>query len=285
MKQLPAGQFQRVAALIEHSEMKGCHAKWYSVLEGRQKGAVFVDDTANPQTVLVCGQQIGAYYAFGKANTELFRRFVPELLSEHVTEGYCAIFATSEAWRQTLDELFATRHSRVAFDFRPSPGCPPSDWRERIPPGFVLRRVDVTLAERLTERIQASMHTPRPWFSWCWGSIESFLAHGFGFCLIFEQEVASSCVSVAIGGGEAEIQINTYHPRFHRRGLATLTSAAFIEHCLTNGLRPGWTTNIDNRPSAALGEKVGFVPVGEIFGYRLDRSYQLSDGRWGPVAE
>jgi RimJ/RimL family protein N-acetyltransferase len=130
------------------------------------------------------------------------------------------------------------------------------------------------------------MGTPWLWFPKYWGSIESFLERGFGFCLVFEGEVASCCLTAVIGGGEAEIQVNNFHPRFHGRGLATCIATAFVEHCLANGLRPGWTMDLRNRRSAALAQRVGFVPAGEIVGYQLDRSYQrLPEGRWGPLSE
>jgi hypothetical protein len=119
--------------------------------------------------------------------------------------------------------LFTTGYSRLAFAFQPAPGWPPLDWRERLPPAFALERVDAARAKVIQENMGG------PWFSHLWGSIEDFLARGVGFCIVSGDEVASSCLSAVIGGGEAEIQINTYHPRFHRRGLATLAATAFAE--------------------------------------------------------
>ena len=96
------------------------------------------------------------------------------------------------------------------------------------------------------------------------------------------EEVACSCLSAVVGGAEAEIQINTFDSRFHRRGLATLCATAYAEHCRARGMKPGWTTDVGNTPSMGLAPRVGFVCLGEIYGYRLNRSFQLTDGRWGP---
>jgi len=277
MERLPAGQFHRVLPLIEHSEMKGCRAKWYSVLESRQRGAIFVDHTADPRMALVCGHQTRVYYGFGEANPERLRRFAPELLAEHLTEGSCSLFATSPAWRDTLDQLFATRYARIAFDFRPSAGCLPSDREEPLPAGFELRPVDAATAETMSEWM-------RDYFARLWGSIDAFLEQQIGFCMTFENGVVSLCAPTVIGGGEAETQVWTAD-EFRNRGLARRTAAAFIRQCLARGLKPGWTTDVENLVSRALAPKVGFVPVGEIFGYRLDRSFQLTGGRWGPVTE
>lgn len=276
MERLPAGQFLRVQPLIERSEMKGCHAKWYSVLEGRQWGAIFVDNTADPRTALVCGHQVRVYYGFGEANTERLRRFAPELLAEHLTEGSCALFATSPAWCDTLDELFTTRYTRIAFDFRPSAGCPPLDGEEPLPDEFELRPVDAA-AEIMNDWW-------RDYFGRLWGSIEAFLEQQVGFCVTSGNSIVSICAPTVIGGGEAEIQVWTAD-EFRNRGLARRTAAAFLRQCRERGLKPGWTTDVENLVSRALAPKLGFVPVGEIFGYRLDRSFQLTGGRWGPVTE
>jgi RimJ/RimL family protein N-acetyltransferase len=275
LEQLPTSQFHRVTPLIERSAMKGSHAKWYSVLEGKQRGAIFVDDTAAPRTALVCGHQIGAYYAFGEADAGLLRRFVPAFLAEHLTEGYCSLFATSEAWCHTLDALFTTRHTRIAFDFRPSPGCPSMDAEEPVPSGFRLQPMDTAVAGMMSDGICAYLVGR-------WGGMDAFLQQQIGFCVTFEDQIVSLCAPTVIGGGEAEIQVWTAD-EFRNRGLARRTAAAFIRQCLARGLKPGWTTDVENLVSRALAPKLGFVPVGEIFGYRLDRSFQLTDGRWGPI--
>jgi RimJ/RimL family protein N-acetyltransferase len=277
MQPLKLDQFDRVLPLVENSPMKGCRAGWYSVLEARQKGAVFVDDCARPQTALICGHWLGTYYLFGEADNGAFVRFLPELVARHLTPGDCVFFATTDAWRQMLDPLFARKYTRLAYDFRPPAGWPPLD----IPPDFVLQPFDVASAEWL----QANMGVPWPWFVNRWSSIENFLEHGFGFCLVRDDEdkVASCSMTVAIGGGEAEIQVWTGQA-FRGCGLATLTATAFIKDCQDRGLKPGWTTDLGNQPSIAVARKVGFVCLGEIYGYLLASSYQCRDGQWGPIS-
>jgi RimJ/RimL family protein N-acetyltransferase len=276
MRKLEVDAYHRVAPLIAASGMKGCRAKWCSVLEGRQIGSIFVDDPTHPQTTLVCGRRVGQYYGFGEANGELLRAFVPELLSEHLPEGFCTLFATSEAWRETLDTLFTRRYTRTAFDFRPPAGWPEPGWQQAIPAGFSLRRADAAVIEMMSEEI-------RGWVGSMWNGIEEFLAQEVGFCMISNGTVVGMCVPTVIGGGEAETQIWT-DDAFRGRGLAKLTATAYVEQCVARGLKPGWTCNSDHHVSAALAQKVGFVPVGTIYGYVLERSYQLSQGRWGPAA-
>jgi GNAT superfamily N-acetyltransferase len=275
---LKPDQYHRVLPLVETSEMKGCHAKWYSVIEGTQEGEILVDDPTRPGTAIICGHRVGAYYVFGDAESDAFPTFIPEFLSQHLSERFYALFATSDAWRRRLDALFPAGYARLAFTFQPPADWPPSGWRDRIPSGLILKRVDAADCRR----IQAAMGGP--WFTDLWGSIDRFLARGFGFCLLDGEELASSCLSAVVGGAEAEIQINTAS-RFHRRGLATLCAIAYAEHCRAHGMKPGWTTDIGNTPSMGLARKAGFVCLGEIYGYRLDPSFRPSAGRWGPPAQ
>jgi RimJ/RimL family protein N-acetyltransferase len=263
MKRLEVDEYPRVAPLIAGSGMKGCRAKWCSVLEGKQEGAIFVDDPARPRTALVCGRRVGAYYAFGEANGERVRPFVPELLAEHLPDGFCTLFATSEEWRELLDGLFAKRYTRTVFDFRPPPGWPAPGWKESIPSGFSLRPADAATVELSSEWL-------RDWVASMWHGLDNFLAQQAGFFLISDGTVVGMCVPTVIGGGEAETQIWT-DEGFRGRGLAKLTAAAYLEQCVARGLKPGWTCNSDHHVSAALAQKVCFVPVGTIYGYVLEK--------------
>lgn len=258
--------------------MKGCRARWHSVLEGRQKGAVYVDDRVRPRTALICGHWSGSYYLFGDAENGAFSRFVPELVAQHLTPGDCVFFATSDGWQRTLDRLFRRKYNRLAYDFRPPAGWPPSDWSTHVPPDFALQPFDAATAEWL----QANMGIPWPWFVGRWGSVENFLANGIGFCLVCEDQVASCAMAMAIGGAEAETQVWSGEA-FRGRGLATLAAIAFVEHCRARGLKPGWTTDLGNKPSIAVARKIGFVCLGEIHGYLLASSYQCRGGLWEPA--
>ncbi|MGC4046688.1 MAG: GNAT family N-acetyltransferase [Armatimonas sp.] len=161
---------------------------------------------------------------------------------------------------------------RIIFDYRPSPERPPLDWRERVPDGFVIRRIDADIAERLQSALIAG--GIGPWFDRVWGSIPDFLEQGFGFVAEWEGEnppfIAANCrMCPMMGNGQgskekiAAIQVST-RARFQGQGLATLVCAAFLEHCLEHGLTPEYSCEEENLASAALAIKLGFVPVGKV---------------------
>ena len=48
-----------------------------------------------------------------------------------------------------------------------------------------------------------------------------------------------------------------------RRGFATITASAFVEHALEQGLTPHWDSWKMNLPSVAVAHKVGFRLISE----------------------
>ncbi|MCL2708787.1 MAG: GNAT family N-acetyltransferase [Defluviitaleaceae bacterium] len=90
----------------------------------------------------------------------------------------------------------------------------------------------------------------------------------FGFALTHADEIVSDCVSVyfekeskdADDKRVVEIGIATKE-LYRRRGFAFLTAAAFVGHCLANGLIPNWG-HWDFKPeSGALARRLGFYEI------------------------
>ena len=79
----------------------------------------------------------------------------------------------------------------------------------------------------------------------------------FGVCLMVGDEVASICCAVAVGGGEAEVDIFT-EEKYRRRGYAQWAACAFIEECLARNLTPSWSCWPEREASYALAKKLGF---------------------------
>ncbi len=161
---------------------------------------------------------------------------------------------------------------RIVFEFRPSPDRPPLNWRERIPDGFTISRMNADSAARLQADLIVGGR--RPWFDQEWESIPQFLEHGFGFVAEWHGDgvpfIAANCRACPMTGnglgikdGIAPIQVST-RARFQHQGLATLVCAAFIEHCLECGMTPEYGCDEENTNSAALALKLGFVPVGKV---------------------
>jgi RimJ/RimL family protein N-acetyltransferase len=221
-----------------------------AVYEGNHTGKIFVDDPERPTAALLA-PMCEFFFIAGRTDNTAFNQAMRALiLSELVSpEGDLLLFPTSEAWQSALDKLFADyarlHVARKAFTFKPAVFTERhTGWRERIPTGCAIRQYDRTLAED-TELADF------------WGDLDNFLVHGFGFAVMKGEEVISRCHTVMVGGGEAEISIETAET-CRRQGFATLAACAFIEQCLEQGLHPAWSCWDNNTPSQILAHKLGF---------------------------
>ncbi len=222
----------------------------FSVLEGACPGRVFVDDRAAPHAALV--SSITEFGCFGgDAHLEDFNRAVAEqVLPAWVAQtGSLALSGPTSAWQPVIDTLLAAYPGgwaqRAEFDFPEQSWPALRDWRTSLAAGL---RVDAY------DRAAAGLF---PEIEPFWDGIDRFMAGGFGFAVYRGAELLSHCHTVAVGGGLAEISVET-RPDCRRQGLALLALSAFIEHSLRLGLRPHWTCWRTNRPSVALAERLGF---------------------------
>jgi RimJ/RimL family protein N-acetyltransferase len=97
------------------------------------------------------------------------------------------------------------------------------------------------------------------------GSLERFLAVGFGICGVLDgRGVAEAYASVP---GDRAYEIGAIvHAEFRRRGLARATCAALIDECHRRGRETIWSCDRDNEASTRLARTLG---------YRRERPYRL----------
>jgi GNAT superfamily N-acetyltransferase len=221
----------------------------YSILEGRQPGRVWADDSHSPRSVLMVSDYV--YVAGDCENApsiaELRDRLARELLSGR---AYQLVWCAPSAWLPTLDALLApygaqqVTHSSFTLDvaaFYAAAG------RARpLPAGLTLQPLDARTALEPGGMPEL------------WGSVERFLAQGLGYCIMQGDTFVSSAETVFIGDGRAEIGVGTREP-FRRQGFATIVCRATIEHCLRLGIAPEWS-RFYNAASGALAASLGFVP-------------------------
>lgn len=213
----------------------------FSVLEGTAAGRVFVDRLPQPRSAFV--HVAGAFsYVVGDGADETFGRELVALVFDELLPSWeeqeLVLFAFSDAWRAKLDQLLAPKGAirihRKTFAWDPNRAPEWRTWRSRMPAGY--RMESTALAEG----------DPR-----------------FGVRMLKSEEAVGECTSVFVGRGEAEIDIHTEES--HRKlGLGTLTASAFLEECLSRGLRPNWTCWPEREGSIALAKKLGFVETADV---------------------
>jgi GNAT superfamily N-acetyltransferase len=238
-----------------------------AVIAGNTPARLWADDPVHPETVLMWDTR-HSYYLAGNPANDLFVLAAQRWVAERAAHGpfYAKIHYDDAAWEAVVPRVFAgtslARAERVVFALK-DPAI--ADWAERVPSGFRIARIDAPLlsGSRLT-----NLHRVAQEISSCWNSLTDFLAEGFGFFLIRAQgpggaeEIVCWCTAECVSGTKLGIGIETV-PAYQGRGFATLTAAAFVQHCRDAGLTPYWDAFKSNAPSLAAARKVGFEPAAD----------------------
>lgn len=241
------------------------HLAALAVLENQAPGNVFVDQPNEPEAAMVVTGW--RYYLAGsprssKFNQQLHRHFKNHIYPQAVEAGQSAftLYFPSTDWEPAIASMlhgkYPIQDGRLYYEMRK----PAPDWRGRVPPGFVMRQLDATLLQETGlknyDRLLEEMQSESP-------SIEHFLKHCFGFCLVGEGAIAAWCLSEYNLEDRCEVGIETIQP-YRRRGFATLTACALIEHARFQEIgRIGWHCWGSNTASCATAESIGFSRVTE----------------------
>jgi RimJ/RimL family protein N-acetyltransferase len=253
--ELDKKDFARVRPVFEVFDRVALHA----VLCGATSGRVFVDDAAHPRAAFTWSE---FRYSFvgGDPRNEVFCEGLRELLETQLFpearasfDPSVVLYPASPEWIPSLEALLDEqkriplrrglfRFDRAAFEQGAGRQAP-------VPEGFHLARIDTALLACSPEIAFGARVL--------WGSVENFLARGFGFYLLEGEQIASTCFSAFVAEGRAEISVDTAEA-YRRRGLGTVVCGAFVGECLARGLEPTWECWWDNAPSRLLAARLGF---------------------------
>ncbi len=261
MHKLAPSAYRQVAPLF--ADM-GCHLAVAAVLAGDAAGQVYADDPAHPRAALVrCGYR---FYLAGQqrdgtlaALRRLFaEQFYPQGLAAG-SWGFTLAYAPDDWQRALVEQVLAGKHPmfdhyqyyalRLQHDQRPQPPRP-------LPDGVTPRMVDRALLGethlRHLDELREEMCSERP-------SVEDFLAHSFGVCLVRGDELVGWCLSEYNTGDRCEVGIAT-RESYRRQGLGTWMACALAEQARTRGIRRlGWHCYAANAPSVSTALKAGFA--------------------------
>lgn len=239
------------------------HLASAAVLDGTSRGRIFVDDPAQPCAAFMLSPE-GCYLAGDPEdhafNAALNRAIIGERILGDEVSVLCVV-VHPEGWRRRL-EVILEPYPPVPMDRRHyvcrTLGY---DWRANVPRGYTVHRIHRSLFARC--ELMVPDHVTG-WMVNNWGSIDGFLDAGFGFATVSAGEMVSWSLTDCVSGDRCEIGIRTA-PAHRRRGLATITAAAAVEHALLHSFSTiGWHCPEDNLGSIGTAEKVGF---------QLERNY------------
>lgn len=265
MDALSPDQYERVRPLVRASRMRGHLAFVFEVIDGIKKGVIYADQPHNPRTALVCNET-GFFFAFGEPNYETVYPLLLRLWENKPSPYPACLFASTTALgnllNQVLQPLGAKPTARLGFEQRERLPVPP------VPPGYSLHPITTELARAILDGSGTDGYGIDPWFIRICGGAEQYATHRLGFALLYGDLIASICGFCALANGEAELEVGTV-PAHRGKGLATVTSLAFMEQCHRMGYNPVYTCTSTNLPSRAVARKLGYVEMEEITGFNL----------------
>ena len=243
------------------------HLSLIALLSGKIPGEIYVDDTEQPQTV--CAWNHGHhFYLAGRADNEavnlalasvIRRKILPKAKqSVAVPKGVLDFYVhyPHNSWEPPIACLFQENVPRKItrrYYRCTGPGCPvPGEY----PQGFELHAITKDLLSRTDLR---NIEKIREWATTdTWSSAHEFFTHGFGYCIVHQDEIVSWSLADHVFGTTCEIGVET-DERYRRLGLATRVVSACLEYCHVNGIADiGWDCFETNTGSIRLAEKLGF---------------------------
>ncbi len=262
MREFDSASYARVLPLVPSHHQAGHMAFVHAVLNGQQRGTVYVDDARQPASALVFNHS-GFAFALGKARPDLVGPLLPEIVAQPwATAEPTGLWATSPEWGPALAPFFTEQRSRDEFHFEPPSPLP----EPVLPPGYAFCEMDAAVAGTLAPGLD-------PWVVRIWGGEAAYVRDAFGTGVTFGGKLVAMCTVCAIAGFpgaiEAEIEIGT-DAEHRRKGLAKAAALRFFRQCQDRGLLPAWTCDSLNEPSQRTAAALGFREFRKVAGFPIE---------------
>lgn len=218
----------------------------FAIIEDNSKGKIFVDDINCPTSAFIY-QEGGFMYVMSDDHIFLgqVRDYIFSKLLLEMGEQEMVLFTFKDTTRDKLDELLkekgVIRIERKVFYFNLERfreiaiSAQPISSEYHIQPMKKEELEDYSKEKKLGDCVDKKL----------------------GYRVMKGNEVVSECVSIFVGGEEAEIDIYT-HEDYRGKGLGKACALAFIKECLEENLTPSWSCWPFRKESIALAKKIGF---------------------------
>ncbi|PGM89533.1 GNAT family N-acetyltransferase [Bacillus cereus] len=246
MKKLSVAQYRKILPILESLTRTTTFA--YAVCDQMIDGEIFANEKLTAGLIITAN---GIYYLFGDTDDQNYNEDLFSYLKTAIgkTEKRFTFCTSSEEWEMMIEERFSNvlrkiprmKFQRVTFEERK---------RDCNKNTYEVKHIDRRDIERSSEFTEE-------YYKEYWGSKETFLNGGFGFCIEQDGMIVAECVSIFNGNRFAEIDIAT-HEAHQGKGLAHAVATRFIEHCMQNDITPCWDCYVDNIPSQKLASKLSF---------------------------
>lgn len=263
--ELDKEHYYRIIPLLESDNITD-HPSIRGIIQGNNRGKIFVDSTERPRTALVWAI-FSMYYFIGDYSNPDFvnalssfvsNKLGPENLSLGASTFICTLVSNEDGWRKVIETVFCDKDLgvgyRQSFMFRKDRYVSANRARALNQNCSVQRVNEPLILSDAQETVTVDIDD-------FWLSREDFLSKGVGFCVLSGSRIVSSCISCYASDLGYDIVINTYEEDDRNKGYATLAASAFLDYSVENGITPHWETYDTNYVSLALAEKLGFEPL------------------------
>ena len=253
-----------------------------SIIDGNNRGCIYVDSLFDTKTALFWAKQEMCFLVGNHINFALndsLNEWVQEVLkpeAQKINETFFQVQGVpEEKWKAIIEEKFQhqyiKKYNRYIFNFNMGRYNQFKILERKTLEGFKIRRIDKMLLEIDQDNILQDE------IGKFWESYDQFIKKGVGFCIMNGNKVISTCISAFVSGRNFEVSINTYNPKYRKKGLATLLGKAFIDYCVQNKITPHWGTETFRCDSIRVAEKCGFDKLNQysFYCFAYDEKYNL----------
>jgi len=284
LQELKFQEFERVRPLFKGFDYS---LSIRAVLDGSNPGRIFVDNSTKPR--LAFALTIEGYLLAGDHYDPAVRKVLKQFFQDSLFTGQVylddnesqTLAVHPSAWADYLPEMIPTHEVEASPRYHYLCTELGYAWRDHLPDGYTIHQIDRTLLDdNLFPDPDGLIELEM--IRIAWGDVDNYLEHGAGFIVEHGGAVVSFCTADCRSGDQIDIGVET-SPSHRRKGLATIVTAATVEHCFQKGYRKvGWHCNQFNVGSWKTAEKVGFKRQTEYtyYYYMTDPLDHLAELGW-----
>lgn len=210
-------------------------------------GSGFCNDIASPKAAVICAGDF--YFAAGSAF------YAQDMLNFFKDNRFAVIVPSAEELASALINADGRLEKVKRFHTIPGDGAACKDAlrakAEQIK-AFPNYRLEAIGRESFEKAMSESWSRA---FVENFGSWDNYSQHGFGYIITDGEKILSGTSTYSFYSGGVEIEVST-REGYRLKGLAQITSAAFLLECTRRGLVPHWDAR--NVTSLAIAQKFGF---------------------------
>jgi len=191
-----------------------------SVVEGYNPGWVFVDNIEQPKTAMVWSRGIQGFYFIGDSNNPAFNDYINQYIDEEITPRAKALgyhhfefSGTSKEWDEAFIEIFNGRRldksKQFVYMLKNCHNPIYNHYNIGLGEGYIVKEVKELKEDLIKSNIYSLDFVRTAILQW-WDTIDDFLEHGEGFCILYNHTAVCSCVTSFMTDHNMESHIVTH---------------------------------------------------------------------------